>query len=141
MSKRSSGLSFVYLVGMALVVVGFFCPMFKQFGMTRNGFDFINFNNFGMTTVGALLLLIGAAAGVVIQILKPNKTYKLAALAIAVAGAVLLILLFTGLLEDNKLSSGIQKFIGKNFLKSAYYGFYTVIVGLALAITGFVTNK
>ena len=45
MEKKNSIVSNLYLIGMALVVIGFILPMFKVLGQTPNGFKFINFKN------------------------------------------------------------------------------------------------
>ena len=61
MGKKSS-LPLIYLVGMALVVIGFFCPMFKGlFGSSANGFDFIkNAKEGGFVAIGSILIIVGA---------------------------------------------------------------------------------
>ena len=53
---------------MVLAVIGFCCPMFKALGFEANGFKFINFDNSGFVTIGALLIIAGAIAGVVLVI-------------------------------------------------------------------------
>ena len=45
MGKSNKALDNLYLIGMALVVIGFILPMFKVLGQTPNGFKFINFKN------------------------------------------------------------------------------------------------
>jgi hypothetical protein len=62
--RKANILGYLYLVGLALVVIGFFCPMFKAGPIEPNGWDFLNFENFGFVTVGGLLILVGAAAGI-----------------------------------------------------------------------------
>nr|DAU19778.1 MAG TPA: hypothetical protein [Caudoviricetes sp.] len=48
--------------------------MFKGlFGSSANGFDFINFENGGFTTIGALLIFIGAVVGLAYAILPMLK--------------------------------------------------------------------
>ena len=55
MGKKSS-LPLIYLIGMALVAIGFFCPMFKGlFGSSANGFDFIsNAKEGGFVAIGSI---------------------------------------------------------------------------------------
>ena len=73
--KKSSGImSYLYLAGMVITTFGFCCPMFKGlFGSSANGFDFINFENGGFTTIGALLIFIGAVVGLAYAILPMLK--------------------------------------------------------------------
>ena len=58
MGKKSS-LPLVYLIGMALIAIGFFCPMFKGlFGSSANGFDFIkNAKEGGFVAIGSILII------------------------------------------------------------------------------------
>ena len=61
MAKKSS-LGILYLVGMALIVLGFCLPMFSGMGINPNGFKFINFKNGGFVSIGALFIIIGGIA-------------------------------------------------------------------------------
>lgn len=136
MAKKSS-LAILYLVGMALVVLGFCLPMFTGFGglSTPNGFNFINFNKGGFVTIGALLIFIGAAAGVVRCFIAfgPEKTVKMICLLVSIIGGIVLVIGFT----QNKFYS----MIAKGFLKHATYGFYILLAGWVCGIVGFLTNK
>ena len=135
MAKKTSSMSMIYLIGMALIVIGFFCPMFKAGPIEPNGFDFLNFESFGFVTIGGLLLIIGAIMGLVLCFVKVKNasTLKLVALILSIAGGVVLIIGF----NDN----AIYKAIAKGFLKHAYIGFYLVAAGWIAGIVGFVTNK
>lgn len=140
MAKKSNKLSLLYLIGMALVVVGFICPMFQIsfFGLgsaSSNGFDFINFDNFGFTTIGAILIFAGAVLGLVFCFVggKNSGMLKLVGLIATIAGGVVLILGYS----DNMFSKGIGKF----FIDIATYGFYMIIVGWIVALVGWVTKK
>ena len=97
--KMSTGM--LYLIGMALVVVGFFLPMFKAGPIEPNGLAFLNFDNFGFVTIGGLLILVGAAAGVILNFLdvKNKKLLQLVALVASIAGGVILVIGF----NDNTL--------------------------------------
>ncbi len=141
MSKKNKGaLGIAYLLGMIIAFVGFCCPMFKGFlGSGANGFKFINFDNFGFVTLGALALFAGAVAGVVFAILAmckvkiPAKTLGLIALLVMLAGAIILVIGFT--------TDDIYKLIGKGFLKHATYGFYLVIGGWIVGLVGWFIGK
>ena len=128
--KKSSKLDLIYLIGVALVVVGFFMPMFSGLGMKANGFDFISFKNFSATTIAALLIIIGAAAGVVFCFVghKDADMIKLLALLASIAGGVILVITY------NK--NAFTQFVGNSFLKNATYGFYLVIAGWIVGIVG-----
>lgn len=135
MAKKKSSQGILYLIGMVLVVVGFFLPMFKVGPIEPNGLDFLNFENFGFVTIGGLLILIGAVLGVVLNFLsvKNKKLLQLVALIASIAGGVVLFIGF----NDNV----IYKAIAKGFLKNAYMGFYVVLAGWVVGIAGYVTGK
>ena len=135
MGKKSS-LPLIYLIGVALVAVGFCLPMFKGLGTTPSGFKFINFDNFGATTIAALLIFCGAVAGVVFCFVSAGKNtslIRLLCIVISIIGGVLLIVKF----NDNWLT----KSIGKGFIKHAYIGFYMVLVGWVAGLIGAVLKK
>ena len=135
MGKKVNLLSYLYCCGMALVVIGFCCPMFSgAFGSSANGFKFINFDNSGFVTIGALLIFVGAAAGVVAQFVPQLKGLKLIFLIVSVVGGIVLVVGFL-------TNGGIYKAIGKGLLKHAAVGFYLVIVGWVAACAGYFTSK
>lgn len=135
MGKKSS-LPLIYLCGMALIAIGFFCPMFKGlFGSSANGFDFIkNAKEGGFVAIGSILIIAGAIAGIVACFVPQLKGLKLIFAIVALAGAIILIIGFT-------TNGGIYKAIGKQLLKRAMFGFYMVVVGIVAAVCGAVTNK
>ena len=135
MGKKSS-LPLIYLIGMALVAIGFFCPMFKGlFGSSANGFDFIkNAKEGGFVAIGSILIIAGAIAGIVACFVPQLKGLKLIFALCVLAGAIILIIGFL-------TRGGIYKAIGKQLLKRAMVGFYMVVVGIVAGICGAVTNK
>ena len=135
MGKKSS-LPLVYLIGMALIAIGFFCPMFKGlFGSSANGFDFIkNAKEGGFVAIGSILIIVGAICGIVACFVPQLKGLKLIFAIVALAGAIILIIGFT-------TNGGIYKAIGKQLLKRAMFGFYMVVVGIVAAVCGAVTGK
>jgi hypothetical protein len=128
MGKKVS-LPLIYLIGMALVVIGFCCPMFSGFLGSANGFKFINFDNSGFVTIGALLIIAGAIAGVVACFVPQLSGLKLIFALCVLAGAIVLVIGFT-------TNGGIYKAIGKNILKHATVGFYLVVVGIVVGVVG-----
>jgi uncharacterized membrane protein len=135
MGKKSS-LPLIYLCGMALIAIGFFCPMFKGlFGSSANGFDFIkNAKEGGFVAIGSILIIAGAIAGIVACFVPQLKGLKLIFAIVALAGAIILIIGFT-------TNGGIYKAIGKQLLKRAMVGFYMVVVGIVAGVAGAVMNK
>jgi len=131
MGKKVSVMSYLYLCGMALIAIGFFCPMFKGlFGSSANGFDFIkNAKEGGFVAIGSILIIVGAIAGIVSFFVPQLKSLKLIFAIVALAGAIVLIIGFT-------TNGGIYKAIGKQLLKRAMFGFYMVVVGIVLGICG-----
>ena len=135
MGKKSS-LPLIYLIGMALIAIGFFCPMFKGlFGSSANGFDFIkNAKEGGFVAIGSILIIAGAIAGILAFFIPGLKGLKLIFAIVALAGAIVLIIGFT-------TNGGIYKAIGKQLLKRAMFGFYMVVVGIVAGVCGAVMNK
>ena len=133
MAKKGS-LPLIYMIGMALVVVGFICPVFDVV-IKENGFDFINFDNFGFKTIGALLIIAGAVLGLVFCFVggKNSGMLKLVGLLVSIAGGVVLIIGY----NDNMFSKGIGKFL----IDNATYGFYMILAGWIVALFGWVTKK
>ena len=131
-SKSVNKLSYLYLIGMAFVVVGFILPMFSAMRTTMNGFDFINFDNFGSITIAAILIFIGAVAGIVFFFIDINNKdlIKLIALAVSIAGGIIILFAFN--------ESWLTKIIGKGFWKHATYGTYIIFVGWIAGIVGWV---
>ncbi|MEE3411054.1 MAG: hypothetical protein VZQ47_01140 [Treponema sp.] len=133
MAKKGFNLS-IYLIGMAVTVIGFCLPMFKIFGSNgKNGFGFINFNNSGFVTIGALLIIIGAVAGLVVSLLGKGDQLEWIALAVSVVGGIILVIGF----NDN----GIYKAIGKALVKNSTIGFWMVVAGWVVAAVGKVLKK
>ena len=116
---------------MALIAIGFFCPMFKGlFGSSANGFDFIkNAKEGGFVAIGSILIIAGAIAGILAFFVPQLKGLKLIFAIVALAGAIVLIIGFT-------TNGGIYKAIGKQLLKRAMIGFYMVVCGIILGICG-----
>ena len=133
MAKKGS-LPLIYMIGMALVVVGFICPVF-DFMIKENGFDFIDFKNFGFKTIGALLIIAGAVLGLVFCFVggKNSGMLKLVGLLVSIAGGVVLIIGY----NDNMFSKGIGKFL----IDNATYGFYMILAGWVVGVVGYVMKK
>ena len=134
MAKKGVNFS-IYLVGMAITLIGFCMPMFSGvFGSSGNGFKFINFDNSGFVSIGALLIVAGAIAGIVFALLGMGDQLEWLALALSVAGGVVLVVGFT-------TNGGIYKAIGKNMIKHATVGFWMIVAGWIIAAVGKVLKK
>jgi hypothetical protein len=135
MGKKSS-LPLIYLIGVLLVAIGFCVPMFKGALASPNGFKFISFDNFGWTSLAALLIFCGAVAGVIFCFVSAGKStglLRLVCVIVSIVGGVILFIKF----NDNFLT----KAIGKGILKHAFIGFYMIVVGWVLGLVGAITNK
>lgn len=135
MGKKGNGLGILYLIGMAVVAIGFCLPMFKIGPAEFTGLKFINFEKGTFVTIGACLIFFGAILGAVwallpmIGIKLPSEDLiKLVALLASIAGGIVLVIGF----QDN----GIYKAIGKSLVKHATYGFYMVVAGWVAALVG-----
>lgn len=149
--KKSSSISYLYLLGMLLVVIGFFCPITKGkvFGSTSDGFAFIK-DDSSITTISALLIFIGGCVGLLLELLKVLKAkvpcsslLKLAALCATIAGGVILLITFTGNGSGSDFERGLNKLAGKatkSFFDPAV-GFYLIIVGWVSSLVGYITKK
>ncbi len=130
MGKKVSLMSYLYLIGMALVAVGFCCPMVKVLGSSANGFDFIrNAKEGGFVCIGSILIFAGAIAGILAFFVPQLKGLKLIFALVALAGAIVLVIGFM-------TSGGIYKAIGKHLLKNALIGLYMVVAGIVLGVIG-----
>ena len=135
MSKKNT-LPFLYLAGMALVIIGFFCPMFTAFGHKgANGFSFIDFSKGSLVSTGAFLIIAGAVCGVVFCFvqLKAPLPVKFIALAASILGGILLVMGFN--------SNVFYKAIGKAIVKHSAIGFWLVLAGWITATIGKTTQK
>lgn len=132
--KKGSALALLYLIGMAIAAIGFCCPMFsaKVLG-SSNGFKFIDFEDSTFVTIGALLVFIGAVAGVVSCFVPKLKGLKLIFLLVSIVGGIVLVIGFTS-------NGGVYKFIGKQLFKHATYGFYMILAGWVIALVGYFTK-
>ncbi|MCK9169987.1 MAG: hypothetical protein M0P01_06190 [Treponema sp.] len=126
MSKKNiSFMSYLYVIGMAITVIGFFTPIFSAFGrhITLNGFDLVGKGDSAMK-IAVLLIFAGAAAGIIFQFVLNKSLYKLIALVVTIAGGLYCFF--------NTNDLGIK--IAGNFLD---IGFYLIITGWCVGTAGF----
>lgn len=128
MRRKSGVFGFLYLIGMALVAIGFCCPMIKGlFGSSANGFKFINFDRSGFVTIGAILIFAGAVAGVIASFLPKLSALRIVFLICSIAGGIILVAGFM-------TNGGFYRTVGKHLLKHAVWGFYLVCAGWIVAL-------
>jgi hypothetical protein len=131
---KSAKMNIIYVIGMALVAVGFCLPVFSGILGSTSGWDFVG-DHFSGWTLGVLLIFIGAAAGIVCSFAGVSKAnmIKLICLAASIAGGIMLIIYIN--------NSSVYRIIAKQFLKHAAVGFYMIIAGWFAGIVGYVTGK
>lgn len=145
MAKKAK-LNFIYLIGMALIAIGFLLPIFqfKLFGTHQvTGFNLVGDGDTALK-IYTLLIFIGGVAGVVLSLIKlsNSKLLKILALLVSIIAFILVVITLSN-------SSGISVIKGLNLgkkaattvLKSIYIGGYMIIVGWVLSAVGLVTNK
>ena len=138
MGKKSS-LPLIYLIGVALIAIGFCCPLFsgKVLKVTANGFKFIHFDkNFGWSSLAALMIFAGAVLGIVFCFVSAGKSTSLLRLIfilVSIAGGLIFFIKY----NDN----GVTRALGKFNLKYMAIGLYMIIVGWIVGLIGAITNK
>ena len=141
MAKKSSSgalLGYVYVVGLALVVIGCFLPLTSHFGGRANGATAVSrISKGGLVSVGAVLALIGAAAGIAVSFLRIKHVWlcKLGALLVSVFGGLYVLLNISG--SQKQLISAAAKLTGSTF----GIGFYVIIIGWLIAAAGAVLGR
>ena len=130
MSRKSGSLP-LYLIGMILVAVGFFLPIFKvsigPFSGSTNGFDLVGNGN-SMMKIAALLVFAGAVVGVICSFINKGGLLKLLALIVSIAGG-----LYCFFNTSSTAHSILFKIVG--------VGFYLIIAGWVIALLGYLASK
>ena len=139
MAKKNAGLvGYLYVVGLALVVIGCFLPLTTHFGGNANGATAVNrISKGGLLSVGAVLALAGAVAGLVCSFVrvKNGRLLKLVALALSIAGGLYVACNING----NQLK--LLKLASKITSSSFGIGFYIILVGWILALVGWLLKR
>ena len=138
MGKKSS-LPLIYLIGVALIAIGFCCPLFsgKLLKVTANGFKFIHLDkNFGWSSLAALFIFVGAVAGIVFSFVSVGKStdlLRLICIVVSILGGVIFFIKY----NDN----GVTRALGKFNLKYMAFGLYMIIIGWIVGLAGAITKK
>ena len=135
MAKKSGILSYLFVIGLALVVIGCFFPLSttKLFGANgSSAFQIITSDSNGILKVGAILTFVGAVCGVVLSFLavKNSGLLKLFSLIASVAGGLYVFF--------NTSSTG--RSIAKATLNFGP-GFYIILAGWIIALIGWVLYR
>ena len=143
MGKKIFNGSILYFIGMTLVLIGFILPICGSGKFATNGFDCINFEKITPSGIGFILVFVGACYGICCSLFSKfsSKTSKLIALAITLAGGVIVTLVITGVITEGTVHKVFKNFIKKSWIKNVGLGFYVIIVGWTVAICGWVTEK
>jgi len=140
MAKKSANLS-LYLIGMALVVIGCFLPLTasKFFGGGTSAFDAI-VDGSGDLKIGSILALGGAIAGVVFCFvsLGSKLPVKLISLIVSIVGGIYVLLNYLNLAPWAK---GLVKFAHKATGSSIGIGLIVIVIGWVIALVGYFKNK
>lgn len=144
--KAKLSLNILYVIGAALIVVGFILPIFQFsfLGTHRlTGFDIVGDGD-ASVKLFTLLIFIGGLAGLVLSFVNvPNgKLLRIAALLLSFVGFVLVVVSICSS-DGASIVKGLN--LGKKTLsvifKSLYAGGYMIIAGWIVAAAGLVTEK
>lgn len=144
--KAKVSLNILYVIGTALIVLGFILPIFQFsfLGTHRlTGFDLVGDGETALK-IFTLLIFIGGLAGLVLSFVKvPNgKILKIAAILLSFIAFVLVVVsIFNS--DGASIVKGLN--LGKKTLsavfKSLYVGGYMIIAGWIVAAAGLITEK
>lgn len=139
MAKKIDIKSYLYVIGMALVVIGCFLPLLStRFGDSTSAFRIITKGSgSGVVRVGAILAMLGAVAGVALTFVK-GKMYKLIALVVSILGGLYV---FVNYLNQSGAVKGIAKFAAKASGATPGIGVLLIVVGWIVALLGFFFSR
>lgn len=135
MAKKSGLLGYLFVCGLALVVIGCFLPLSttKLFGMNgSSAFGIITSDGSGILKVGSILAFVGAVCGIVLSFVsvKNGGLLKLVSLIVSIAGGLYVFF--------NTSSAG--RSIAKATLNFGP-GFYVILAGWIIALVGWVLYR
>ena len=140
MAKKSGTLS-LYLIGLALVVIGCFLPLTasKFFGGGSSAFNAI-VDGSGDLKIGSILALGGAIAGIVFCFvsLKVKLPVKLIALIVSIIGGLYVLLNYLNLAPWAK---GLVKMAHKAVGNHIGIGLIVIILGWVIALVGWSQSR
>jgi hypothetical protein len=139
MAKKIDVKSYLYAIGMALVVIGCFLPLVStRLGSSSSAFSIITKGSgSGVVRVGAILAMLGAVAGVALTFVK-GKMYKLVALVVSILGGLYV---FVNYLNQSGAAKGIMKGAAKIAGATPGIGVLLIVVGWIVALLGFFFSR
>lgn len=130
----------LYLIGMALVVVGCFLPLVgTSLGSGTSAFKAIT-NGSGDLKLGSILALGGAIAGIVFCFvsLRAKLPVKLISLIVSIAGGAYVLLTYLNLAPWAK---GLAKFAHKVTGSHPGIGLIIILAGWVIAVLGWLKSR
>ncbi|MCR4630607.1 MAG: hypothetical protein K5786_03150 [Treponema sp.] len=147
MGKKSINLlSYLYICGMLLVVIGCFLPLSTVFGGHANGksaFDYIGSDGKGVMKIGAILAFAGAVVGFCLSFLKELSILKikqiglikLISLILSIAGGVYVFF------NTSDAAKSLAKGIGKITKQAPGIGLILILAGWVIALVGWILKR
>ncbi len=140
MGKKNSVVSYLYLIGLALVAIGCFLPLWTAFGGNANGASAISYLKDDGNTVrkiGVILTLLGAIAGIVLCFVKVKSVglLKLVSLIVSFAGGAYVF--FNTSDAAKKIGKGLAKITNS----APSIGFYLILAGWIIALVGWILKR
>ena len=140
MAKKGSVFS-LYLIGLALVVIGCFLPLTasKFFGGGQSAFHAIT-NGSGDLKIGAILALCGAIAGIVFCFvsLGVKVPVKLISLIVSIVGGVYVWICY---MNGGALAKGVFKAAMKVSGSKPGIGLIVILAGWVIALVGWLQSR
>lgn len=140
MGKKNSAIGYLYLIGLALVAIGCFLPLWTHFGGRSNGATAISFLNDDGNTIrkiGVILTLAGAIAGIIICFVKVKSVglIKLVSLIVSIAGGAYVFF------NTSDFAKNVGKTVAKVTKSAPSIGFYLILAGWVIALVGWILDR
>ena len=140
MGKKNSATSYLYLIGLALVAIGCFLPLWTAIGGRFNGAPAVSYlNDKGNTVrkIGVILTLAGAIAGIVFCFIKVKSVglFKLVSLIVSIAGGAYVFF------NTSDFGKKFAKGAAKIDLANPSVGFYLILIGWVVALVGWILKR
>lgn len=133
--KNSIG---IYLIGMAVIILGAFLPLTasKTFGFNGSNVITAITDGTGDLKVASILALAGAIAGIIFSFSKiKGFPAKLVSLIVSIAGGIYMVLSYLNL---NPIAKGLGKAFSKIAGTQPSIGLFLIIAGWVIAIIGYI---
>ncbi|MCR5188691.1 MAG: hypothetical protein K6C97_07120 [Treponema sp.] len=140
MGKKVNIMSYLYCIGLLLVVVGCFLPLSTSFGGNFNNnsaFSYITSKGKGIVKIGSILTILGAVAGIVFSFVAIKKAglIKLVALIVSIAGGLYVFF------STSDAAKSALKTVGKITKSAPGIGLILIIAGWVVALVGWIMNR